>query len=84
MIGEECKFLHRAPCRKYILKTQKEVAEHNAKATIPNSASILGPKGTVTTIDVSEYISKAQGASKPHLRLRNQVQLIELQINNKL
>ena len=84
MIGEECVNSCIQPHAKNIWKTQKEVAEHNAKATIPNSASILGPQGNVTTIDASEYISRAQGASKPHLRRRNQVQLHELQINNKL
>ena len=54
------------------------------KATIPDSANILWPQGNVTTIGASEYISRAQGASKPHQRPRNQVQLPELQINNKL
>ena len=61
-----------------IWKTPKEAAEHHAKATIPNSASILGPQANVTKIDDSEYISRAQGASKPHLRPRNQVQLHEI------
>ena len=83
MIGEECKVLHQ-PHAENIWKTQKDVAEHNAKATIPNSASILGPQGNVTTIDASEYISRTQGASKPHLRPRNLLQLHEQQINNKL
>ena len=78
MIGEECKFLHSAPCKNYM------VAEHHAKATIPDSESILGPQGNVTTIDASQYISRAQGRSKPHLRPRNQVQPHELQINDKL
>ena len=72
------------PHAENIWKTPKEVAEHNAKANIPNSAGILGPQGNATTIDASEYISKAQFGSKPHLRPRNQVQLQELQINNKL
>ena len=51
MIGEECKFLHPAPCRKYMKKT-KEVEEHT---TIPNSANILGLQVNVTTIGASEY-----------------------------
>ena len=38
----------------------------------------------LTTIDAAEYISRAQGESKPHLRPRNQIQLHELQISNKL
>ena len=63
-----------------IWKTPKEVAGHNAKATIQNSANILGPQMNVTTIGASEYISRTQ----PHLRLRYQVQLPELQTNNKL
>ena len=67
MTGEECKFLHPAPCRKH-MKTPKEDADHNARATVQNSANILGPQGNVTTIGASEYISRAQGASKPHLR----------------
>ena len=83
MTGEECKFLHPAPCRKYI-ETMKEVAEHSARSTIQNSANILGPQGNVTMIGASEYISRAQGASRPHLRLRYQVQLHKLQTNNKL
>ena len=48
-------------------KTQKEVAENNAKATIQNSANILRPQGNVTKIGASEYISRAQGASKPQV-----------------
>ena len=83
MAGEECKFLHPAHAEN-IWKIPKKVAEHNAKATIQNSANILGLQGNVTIIGASEYISRAQGASKPHLRLRYQVQLPELQINNKL
>ena len=46
-----------------------------------NLANILGPQGNVTMIGASEYISRAQGASKSHLRPRNQVQLPEQQIN---
>ena len=56
------------------MENPKEVAEHNATATIQNFSNILEPKGNVTTIDASEYISTAQGASKPHLRPRNKVQ----------
>ena len=66
------------------MENPKEVAEHHAKATISNSASVIVPQGNVTMVDASEYISRAQGASKPHLRPRNQVQLHELQINNML
>ena len=40
-----------------------------------NSANILGPQGNVMTIRASEYISRAQGASKPHFRPRYQIQL---------
>ena len=83
MIGEECKFLHPAPCRKY-MKNPERCCRAECRATIPNSASIQGPQGNVTTIDASEYISRAQGASKQHLRSRNQVQLHEIQFNNKL
>ena len=72
------------PHAENLWKTPKEVALHNARATIQNSANILGPQGNVTMIGASEYISRAQGESKPHLRLRYQVQLPELQINNKL
>ena len=45
---------------------------------------VLGPQGNVTTIGASEYIWRAQGASKPHLRPRYQVLLPKLQINNML
>ena len=72
------------PHEENIWKTPKENAEHNARATIQNSENILGPQGNVTTIGASEYISRAQEASKPHLQHRYQVQLPELQINNKL
>ena len=51
--------------------------------TIQNSANILGQQGNVTTIGVSEYISRAHGASKPYLRPWNQAQLPEPQINDK-
>ena len=83
MTGEGCKFLHPAICRKY-MENPEEVAEHNAKVTIQNFANILRPQGNVTTIDASEYISRAQGASKPHHRSRNQVKLLEQQIKNRL
>ena len=59
MIGEECKFLHPAPCKKYKENPERSCRAH-AKATIPNSTSILRPQGDVTTIGASEYISKAQ------------------------
>ena len=72
------------PHAENIWKTPKDVAEHNTRATIQNSANILGPQGNVTMIGASEYISRAQGVSKPHLRLRYPVQLPKLQINNKL
>ena len=47
MKGEECTFLHLAPMphAENIWKTPKEVAEHNARATIQNFANILGYKG---------------------------------------
>ena len=82
MLGEECKFLHPAPCRKYMENPERS-CRAQCKGYHPE-LSILGPQGNATTIDASEYISRAQGASKPHLRPRNQVQLYELQINNNL
>ena len=53
------------PHAENIWKTLKEVAKHNTKATIQNSANFLGPHVKVTTIGATEYISRAQGASKP-------------------
>ena len=43
----------------------------NEPAEEQRTQSILEPQGNVTTIDASEYISRVQGASKPHLRPRN-------------
>ena len=67
MIGYECKFLHPTPCRKYIENPERS-CRAQCKGYHPELANILGPQGNVTTIGASEYISKAQGASKPHLR----------------
>ena len=53
------------PHAENIWKTPKEVAEHHAKATIPNSASILGSQGNVTKIDASEYISGHKEQANP-------------------
>ena len=82
MAGEDCKCLHPASCRKY-MENPKRCRRHNTKATLQNSGNILVPQGNVAKIGRSEYISRALGASKPHLRPKNQVQLRKLQINNK-
>ena len=37
-------------------------------ATTTTTTTILEPQGNVSTIDTTEYISRTQGASKPHLR----------------
>ena len=58
MIGENVNSCIQ-PHAEIIWKTLKEVAENNAKATIPGSVSILGPQGNVTKIDASEYIARA-------------------------
>ena len=55
------------------MRRTKQVAEHNAKATIQNSVNILGPMGNVTTVDVAHYTSRAQNTNKPHPRFSNQI-----------
>ena len=83
MIGEECKFLHPAPGRKYMENPERS-CRAQCKGYHPKLCKYSRATRECSTIDASEYISRAQGASKPHLRPRNQVQLHELQINNKL
>ena len=82
MTGDECEFLHPAPCRKY-METTKEVAEHNAKATIQNFANILRLQGNITTVGASEFI-KGTRCKQTKPVTQEKVQLPKPQINNKL
>ena len=83
MTDEECKFLHPAQSKKY-MENPKRSCRAQWKGTIQKSANILGPQVNVRTLSASEYISRAQGASKPNQWPRNQIQLPKTQINNKL
>ena len=83
MTGEECKFLHPAPCRKYIENPERS-CRAQCKGYHPELRKYSRAQRNVTTVGALEYISRAQFASKPHIRPRYQVQLPELRINNKL
>ena len=61
------------PTEESIIESQLTTLEDtiNEPAEEQRTQSILEPQGNVTTIDASEFISRVQGASKPHLRPRN-------------
>ena len=68
MTGEECKFLHPAPCRKYIENRERSFrvqCKHNAQCYHPELCKYSRAQGNVTTIDASEYIPRAQGQANP-------------------
>ena len=83
MIGEECKFLHPAPCKKYMENPERS-CRAQSRGYHPELCKYSRATMECYNDSASEYISRAQGASKPYLRPRNKLQLPKQQINHKL
>ena len=83
MIGEECKFLHPAMCRKYMENPERS-CRAQCKGYHPEFCKYSRAAWECYNDGCFRIHRRAQRASKPRLRPRNQVQLPELQVNNKL